>query len=647
VAIVLQHRRGTESQNDNFTGVSGELTVDTTNKELRLHDGVTLGGKIVSRIPDIGTIAELKLMVLTPEKIFVTGYHTENDGAFGSHFYRLATDTGQVDNSGTIIRTVNGVYELQYEGAVNVKWFGAKGLGSNLDDDYESFQAALNSAVAIGKSVTVPKGVFFIGSQLVCSVNFYGESKLSSIIVSKIADSINNDGTQHLLKIISGESGGVNVTSLTLRGSMASQCGLYVASGQEHHISNMYVEGFHLNAVRMGNGTGEAPYWCTISGIRINDGRNNPQSSIAGSIGWIVDGGFPSTNANSMYDCVIGGDYGISIDMGGTDNKFYNGTIEVVNGTNITNLLNIKGSNCKIVDVYAEPVGTTLDVPVLFSAGSIHNEVTLSYHGDTAYQLSTTNILGEKNKLNFNYLGSNFSGYVPDEGGQNLYGNGDFRLWKDANTPIGFNAGSAGITQGGVGHDGTFLSSLRITTTANNANITLALDSMLGLSRSSFRGMNISASVYVKIVSGDCEPQIKFNTTTSYKVPNDGLWHLITATQAFPFPSVSVAPTLELRSHHSNVATTGLVEFSGLMITTTRTPRRWSQAPLITGDRAGGNANNYGSLSFHNTGNAATSPAIQLGGAWLFVDASGVLRIKKSFNRPTSDTDGVVVGTQV
>jgi hypothetical protein len=74
----------------------------------------------------IDTIADLKLMTITPLTVYVSGYYTKNDGAFGSHFFRLATDTGQVDNGGTIIRTINGVYELQYSGAANVKFFGIK-----------------------------------------------------------------------------------------------------------------------------------------------------------------------------------------------------------------------------------------------------------------------------------------------------------------------------------------------------------------------------------------------------------------------------------------------------------------------------------------------------------------------------------------
>ena len=40
----LQFRRGTTSQNNSFTGVAGELTVDTDLDTIRVHDGSTAGG---------------------------------------------------------------------------------------------------------------------------------------------------------------------------------------------------------------------------------------------------------------------------------------------------------------------------------------------------------------------------------------------------------------------------------------------------------------------------------------------------------------------------------------------------------------------------------------------------------------------------
>jgi hypothetical protein len=44
MAIQLQVRRGTALQHTTFTGASGELTLDTTNNSLHVHDGSTAGG---------------------------------------------------------------------------------------------------------------------------------------------------------------------------------------------------------------------------------------------------------------------------------------------------------------------------------------------------------------------------------------------------------------------------------------------------------------------------------------------------------------------------------------------------------------------------------------------------------------------------
>ena len=61
----VQLRRGTATEHNTFTGANGEVTVDTTNKTLRVHDGSTVGGTIlatltgglvpVSQLPDATT----------------------------------------------------------------------------------------------------------------------------------------------------------------------------------------------------------------------------------------------------------------------------------------------------------------------------------------------------------------------------------------------------------------------------------------------------------------------------------------------------------------------------------------------------------------------------------------------------------------
>lgn len=49
MATQVQFRRGTATQNNNFTGAQGELSVNLGNYSLRLHDGVTQGGYEVAR----------------------------------------------------------------------------------------------------------------------------------------------------------------------------------------------------------------------------------------------------------------------------------------------------------------------------------------------------------------------------------------------------------------------------------------------------------------------------------------------------------------------------------------------------------------------------------------------------------------------
>jgi hypothetical protein len=71
----LQLRRGTQSENANFTGAIGELTVDTTRNTLIVHDGVTTGGSALA------TLASPAL----------TGNPTAPTQTFGNNTTRLAT----------------------------------------------------------------------------------------------------------------------------------------------------------------------------------------------------------------------------------------------------------------------------------------------------------------------------------------------------------------------------------------------------------------------------------------------------------------------------------------------------------------------------------------------------------------------------
>jgi len=61
----IQIRRGTAAENDAFTGAIGEVTMDTTNKTLRVHDGETAGGTVLAKQSDIPEIANADYIIET------------------------------------------------------------------------------------------------------------------------------------------------------------------------------------------------------------------------------------------------------------------------------------------------------------------------------------------------------------------------------------------------------------------------------------------------------------------------------------------------------------------------------------------------------------------------------------------------------
>jgi hypothetical protein len=52
---ILQIRRGSAQANNNFTGLPGEITLDTDASTIRIHDGQTIGGVPLARADQIGT----------------------------------------------------------------------------------------------------------------------------------------------------------------------------------------------------------------------------------------------------------------------------------------------------------------------------------------------------------------------------------------------------------------------------------------------------------------------------------------------------------------------------------------------------------------------------------------------------------------
>lgn len=63
-AFALQLRRGTTTQHSTFTGLSGEVTVDTDKKTIVVHDGSTAGGIPLAKASEVVTASGLDPFLL-------------------------------------------------------------------------------------------------------------------------------------------------------------------------------------------------------------------------------------------------------------------------------------------------------------------------------------------------------------------------------------------------------------------------------------------------------------------------------------------------------------------------------------------------------------------------------------------------------
>jgi hypothetical protein len=52
-AFALQLRRGTTSEHSTFTGLVGEVTIDTTKDTIVVHDGSTVGGIPLAKASEV------------------------------------------------------------------------------------------------------------------------------------------------------------------------------------------------------------------------------------------------------------------------------------------------------------------------------------------------------------------------------------------------------------------------------------------------------------------------------------------------------------------------------------------------------------------------------------------------------------------
>src|ERR1035437_7151246 len=135
MSVAIQWRRGTTTQTNSFTGLLGEVTVDTTKKTVVVHDGSTAGGFPLSKEGHTHTVSSVSgltyqvvqisgsVQTTQPNLNFSSLFSASNDGAnfrttvtlannntTGAGTYGGATQVPQIIlNAAGLITSVNPV----------------------------------------------------------------------------------------------------------------------------------------------------------------------------------------------------------------------------------------------------------------------------------------------------------------------------------------------------------------------------------------------------------------------------------------------------------------------------------------------------------------------------------------------------------
>ena len=135
-------------------------------------------------------------------RIYITGLPaTAKPAGIAGVFQHAPTDTTSADNGGTIIVGTDGRrWKRDFSGAVNVKWFGAKGDWSGIagTDDTAAFNAAISVTPEYG-TLEIPDSKFLIrGSVNVTNKNINIECSGTIVLTDEAASTFNFINTESL-----------------------------------------------------------------------------------------------------------------------------------------------------------------------------------------------------------------------------------------------------------------------------------------------------------------------------------------------------------------------------------------------------------------------------------------------------------------
>jgi hypothetical protein len=274
--------------------VDGDYSITVENKNQAFIYSAAVATNILGSLNSYDSIGDLigYTAALENTSVNVTGYHTANDGGGGIFNWSSTTDKSTA-NAGTIIDPSvaldvqgtgvgTGCWVRQYSGAVNVKWFGAKGDG--VTNDTVAIQSAHDFCVNAG-SVLKFEAKIYLSDPLV----------FSSELV------IDGSGVQDVYSYQSGHYFG---TTLLINGIAGADCLSFSKSG----LTSFSKGGAIRNLTVINNSDVNIRSVINTSGVLVRTYQNVHAESLFENegAGWLVvpinNAGVFSGGHYSLYD---------------------------------------------------------------------------------------------------------------------------------------------------------------------------------------------------------------------------------------------------------------------------------------------------------------------------------------------------------
>ena len=195
----LQFRRGNTTQNNSFTGAAGEISVDTTTKTLRVHDGSTAGGEQVVGLTATQTLTNKTLT--SP---------TINGGTFSGTFTGTISP-GQVTTNSIVSNGSNADISIQPSGTGDVLLSALRVNGTTLDSS-DSTKITVAEALDVTGALVAATSLNIAGDGATVT-GIKDEDNMSSNSATKLA-------TQQSIKAyVDTEIGNISTTSIVQNNS--------------------------------------------------------------------------------------------------------------------------------------------------------------------------------------------------------------------------------------------------------------------------------------------------------------------------------------------------------------------------------------------------------------------------------------------